>query len=230
MRRIGTLRYSAVELLAALILLFLATPFVEDMPQGEQIEAGLLTVVMISAGLAVGGKRRVLAIAALLLVPTLLAQWTHHLFPLLISPVAHLVMGILFMGFVVSHLLRFILLGSRVNAEVLCAGISVYLLIGLLWTLAYMLVGQLSTGAFNFVNDPDKERTMTSFNAFYFSFTTLSTVGFGDITPVSKVARTLAILEAITGMFYVAILISRLVSMYAPAAAAAAESETDSEP
>jgi hypothetical protein len=57
---------------------------------------------------------------------------------------------------------------------------------------------------------------MTSFNAFYFRFTTMSTVGFGDITPVSKVARTLAVLEAITGMFYVAVLISRLVAMYSP--------------
>jgi hypothetical protein len=230
MRRIGTMRYSAVELLAALILFFLATPFVEDMPQGEHIEGGLLTLVMISAGLAVGGRRSVLLIAGLLLVPTLLAQWSHRLFPLLISPVAHLVMGMLFMGFVVSQLLRFILLGSRVNAEVLCAGISVYLMIGLLWAMAYMLTGQLSPGAFSFVNDPDNQRTMTSFNAFYFSFTTLSTVGFGDISPVSKVARTLAIMEAITGMFYVAILISRLVSMYAPAAATAAESETDIEP
>jgi voltage-gated potassium channel len=229
MHRLGTMRYSAIELLAALIVLFLATPFVEDMDQGEHIEEGLLTLVLISAGLAVGGKRSVLAIAALLLVPTLIAQWSHHLFPELVKPVAHLVMGMLFMGFVLTHLLRFILLGSRVNAEVLCAGISVYLLIGLLWTMAYMLTGHLSPGAYSFVNNPDKQRTMDSFNAFYFSFTTLSTVGFGDITPVSKVARTLAIMEAITGMFYVAILISRLVSMYAPGAAAA-ESEPDSEP
>jgi hypothetical protein len=225
--RIGTMRYSSIELLAALIVLFFATPFVEDMQYGEDIEAGLFTIVMISAGLAVGAQRRILLIAGMLLVPTLIAQWSHHLFPRLVTPVAHLVMGILFMGFVVTHLLRHILLGSRVNAEVLCAGISVYLLIGLLWALAYMLTGHLSADAFTFVNGPDKERTMTSFNAFYFSFTTLSTVGFGDITPVSKVARTLAIMEAITGMFYVAILISRLVSMYTPSAAAATESRSD---
>jgi hypothetical protein len=55
---------------------------------------------------------------------------------------------------------------------------------------------------------------MEGFNAFYFSFITLSTVGFGDITPVSKVARTLAAMEAITGLFYVAVLISRLVALY----------------
>ena len=55
---------------------------------------------------------------------------------------------------------------------------------------------------------------MNGFNGFYFSFITLSTVGYGDITPVSKVARMLAAMEAMTGLFYVAILIARLVSLY----------------
>ncbi len=224
---IGAMRYSSIELLAALVLLIMVTPFVEDMKHGSQIEAVMLSVVMISAGLAVGGRSDMMIIAALLLVPTLLAQWTHHFFPHFVSPVAHLMLGMLFMGFVAGNLLRFILRAPRVDSEVMCAGISVYLMIGLMWALAYMLTTHLSTGAFTFVNDPDQERTMTSFNAFYFSFTTLSTVGFGDITPVSKVARTLAIMEAITGMFYMAILISRLVSMYAPAAAAAAKPDQE---
>jgi hypothetical protein len=52
------------------------------------------------------------------------------------------------------------------------------------------------------------------YDAFYFSYTTLITIGFGDITPLSRVARMLAILEGMTGMFYVVTLISRLVSMY----------------
>jgi uncharacterized membrane protein len=55
---------------------------------------------------------------------------------------------------------------------------------------------------------------MDGFNAFYFSFITLCTVGYGDVTPVSKGARMLAVVEAITGLFYVAVLISRLVAVY----------------
>ena len=55
---------------------------------------------------------------------------------------------------------------------------------------------------------------MKGFNALYFSFTTLSTVGFGDIVPVSGAARMLAIVEAVFGMFYVTLLIARLVSLY----------------
>lgn len=55
---------------------------------------------------------------------------------------------------------------------------------------------------------------MNGFTGFYFSFITLSTVGYGDITPVSRIARWLAALEAMTGLLYVAVLISRLVALY----------------
>ncbi len=55
---------------------------------------------------------------------------------------------------------------------------------------------------------------MAGFNAFYFSFITLSTVGYGDITPASRIARWLAAMEAITGSLYVAVLIARLVALY----------------
>jgi ion channel len=55
---------------------------------------------------------------------------------------------------------------------------------------------------------------MNGFNAFYFSFVTLSTAGYGDIVPVSRMARMLAVMESVTGLFYVAILIARLVTMY----------------
>ena len=55
---------------------------------------------------------------------------------------------------------------------------------------------------------------MNGFNGFYFSFITLRTVGYGDITPASRIARRLAAMEAMTGLLYVAILIARLVSLY----------------
>jgi hypothetical protein len=120
-------------------------------------------------------------------------------------------------------MLGFIMKAPRVNTEVLSAGIVVFLMIGLIWAFGYLMIGDLSPDAFSFNTDPHDPRVMTRFNAFYFSFATLSSNGFGDITPVSKVARTLAVMESMTGMFYVAILISRLVSMYAPAVLAATE-------
>jgi hypothetical protein len=76
------------------------------------------------------------------------------------------------------------------------------------------MVAQLNPAAFNLPATPGGTSTMTGFNGFYFSFMTLCTVGYGDITPVSKSARMLAVLEAIVGLFYVAVLISRLVAVY----------------
>ncbi len=213
-RRFGVWRYSAIELLAALILLLAVMPFLESSPRGELIEAALLTLVLVTAGLAVGGRSQTLWAAMLLLLPTLIAKWTQHLCPHLLSPLVPLVLSMIFTGYVAANILRFILRASLVNAEVICAGISVYILTGLLWAFGYVLVYQLTPAAFSIHTDPHDPLAMTSFNAFYFSICTLSTVGFGDITPVSKVARTLAFMEAMTGVFYVAILISRLVSMY----------------
>jgi hypothetical protein len=76
------------------------------------------------------------------------------------------------------------------------------------------MVARLNPAAFNLPAGAGPATTMAGFNAFYFSFMTLCTVGYGDITPVSKGARMLAVMEAIAGLFYVAVLISRLVAIY----------------
>jgi hypothetical protein len=90
-------------------------------------------------------------------------------------------------------------------------------MLGLMWTVAYWLVDQLTPGgAFSF-NTNRGTQTMNGFTGFYFSFITLSTVGYGDITPVSRAARWLAAMEAMTGLLYVAVLIARLVSLYSSA-------------
>ena len=210
-------RYSAVELLVTLGLLFVTSPFVEDLPQGDQIEALLLTLVMVSAVIAVGGQRKTLIIALMLLVPALAGKWLNRFRPDLLHPAIFLVASTLFFGFVVAQLLRFIVLARRVDANVLCAGVAGFLLLGLLWMPAYAAIARLNPHAFSLPSTPGAPATLDGFSAFYFSFITLCTVGYGDIAPVSKVARMLAVLEAITGLFYMAVLISRLVSVYSTA-------------
>jgi hypothetical protein len=210
-----TPRFSATGLLLALLLLFLATPFVEDMRFGDLIEAVLVTLVMVAALFAVGRGRAALWVGLALVIPALAGKWLNHFRPDLVPAAVFLLLGLVFMGFVVGCLLRSIVRASRVTFEVLCAGISAYLLLGLLWVFAYGLVGGLDHSAFVFSVGPAGTQTMSGFNAFYFSFTTLTTAGYGDITPVSKPARMLAALEMIVGVLYVAVLISRLVALHA---------------
>jgi hypothetical protein len=206
-------RFSTVELLIALALLFFFFPFVEEIKDGDVIVSILLSLVLLSAVLAVADRKRVFFIALVLAIPAIAGRWISHFRPDLVPPPVFLTAGLVLIAFVVANLLRFVLRAPSVNVEVLCASISAYLMLGLLWTVAYWLVDQLTPGAFAFNGNAERQ-SIRGFNAFYFSFVTLSTVGYGDITPVSKVARMLAAMEAITGLLYVAVLIARLVALY----------------
>ena len=150
----------------------------------------------------------------MLAIPAIAGRWINHFRPDLVPPAVFLVAGLVLIAFVVAHLLRFILRAPVVTVEVLCASISAYLMLGLMWTMAYWLVDQLTPGgAFSF-NTKAGAASIEGFSGFYFSFITLSTVGYGDITPVSRIARWLAAMEAMTGSLYVAVLIARLVALY----------------
>ena len=150
----------------------------------------------------------------LLATPAIAGRWINHFRPDLVPQPVFLVSGLVLIAFVVMNLLRFVLRAPSVNGEVLCASISAYLMLGLIWTIAYWLVAKVTPNAFAFNTGTGTRESMDGFNAFYFSFITLSTVGYGDITPVSKIARWLAATEAMTGLLYVTVLIARLVALY----------------
>src|SRR5216110_620981 len=207
-------RFSTVQLLIALALFFIWAPFVEEIEGGELIVSGLFSLVLVAGVLAVADRKRVLVIALVLAIPAIAGRWINHFRPDLIPPAVFLVAGLVSIAFVVGNLLRFVLRAPSVNTEVLCASISAYLMLGLMWTMAYWLVDQLTPGgAFSFNTNAGRQ-SMNGFNALYFSFVTLSTVGYGDITPLSRIARWLAALEAMTGLLYMTVLIARLVALY----------------
>ncbi len=209
-RRVG-LRVSAGGFLAALVLMLVASPFVEGLKQGQLYEAVLFTVVMCT-GLVASGSRRRLAFA--LASFALAAIWLNQLWPRVCPTLIFILPGMAFLVVVTASLLRFVLRVKKVDAEVLCAGISVYLILGLLWGLAYTLVAQVDPNAFSFSTPSETAAMMSGFTSIYFSFITLATLGYGDITPATNVARMLAMLEAMTGTLFVGVMIARLVSLY----------------
>ena len=176
-------------------------PFVEEIKGGDLIVSILFSLVLLAAVLAVADRKSVLVIAIVLAIPAIAGRWINHFRPDLVPPAVFLVAGIVLIAFVVAHLLGFILRAPVVTTEVLCASISAYLMFGLMWTMAYWLVDRLTPGgAFSF-NTNAGPRSIEGFSGFYFSFITLSTVGYGDITPVSRLARWLAAMEAMTARF-----------------------------
>ncbi len=114
-------------------------------------------------------------------------------------------------------LARWLIRAVHVNTEVLCAAICGYLLLGVWWTGLYAIVRALTLHLHP--NDPSPfisstASQLTLSDLLYFSYTTLTTTGFGDIVPRTPTVRMLAVLEAIVGLFYNTIVIARFVGLY----------------
>ncbi|HEX4072316.1 MAG TPA: potassium channel family protein [Planctomycetaceae bacterium] len=208
-------QWSAVEFLIAMIVFLCASPFIVEIRHGREIEAVLLTLVLASAALAVSERRSIRITAIVLAVPAIASRWVHYYRPDLLPITASLSAAMLFLGFVLVQYFRYILRAPIVNLTVICAGVSTYLMLGMLWTMAYMMLTSIRPDSFALNTKPLQAGAMTGFDAFYFSFVTLSTVGYGDIVPVTRAARMLAVMESTTGTLFVAILIARLVAIHA---------------
>jgi amino acid transporter len=124
------------------------------------------------------------------------------------------ILWLLFLALVTWYQLRALLRQKEVTSETISMSICVYLLLGFTWGLFYIVIYQLQPDAFNFnsAKVPSEEQVLPVL--LYFSLTTLSTIGFGDIVPLTLQVRYTAVAEGITGQFYLAILVARLVSLH----------------
>lgn len=114
-----------------------------------------------------------------------------------------------FLGLSIYLILYNIFPSQTVKSDTIKGGICVYLLIGFFWATLYNIVYNFDPNSFRSLSNIDKQA-----NLIYFSFTTLTTTGYGDIAPASAIARAFANVEAIIGVMYPAIFIARLVGLY----------------
>jgi len=130
------------------------------------------------------------------------------------------VIDAIFLSFVIVLVLKSIFLAKRVTFDTICASVCIYLLFGVLWAVAYSLIEVLIPGSFALSVDetvgPEIMRMTAqySFNALHYSFVTLTTLGYGDITPVSPLACMFSDIEAVVGQIYLAVLIARLIGIH----------------
>lgn len=117
-----------------------------------------------------------------------------------------------FMLVAITYTLRQVATGTNINANRLIGAICVYLLLGVIWAMTYTLIELLTPGSFSGFS-PMREAGWDS-EWLYFSFVTMTTLGYGDVLPVSAIARAFAYLQAVFGQFYVAMLVAGLVSAY----------------
>ena len=112
----------------------------------------------------------------------------------------------------INNALRQVVYGVEMNANRLYGAVCVYLMIGLLWSMMFMILQDIDPNSFggNLASNPEEAQV----DWLYYSFVTLTTLGYGDILPLSAPARALAYVEAIVGVFYMAMLVAALVSGY----------------
>ena len=211
----GLFRGAVYQFVGSMVALFVIMPFADNTEGGMVVETILTTIVLASAVLAVGARRQTLVTAMALAIPAITTRWLNFAAPDLLHHGVHAVTSLLCIVFIIYEMLRYIARAPQVDSEVLGAAIGTYLLMVALFANAYALVAVTDPAAFAFTTSSSPAPpTMVGFTALYFSAVTLSTVGYGDIVPASNVARMLAMLEAMVGVFYVAMLMARLVSGY----------------
>ena len=123
----------------------------------------------------------------------------------------HLLILTLFYAWATWLAARQVLFTGPIDGNKIVGAICIYLLIGLVWTLSYLFIAQAIPDAFNGLEQAVWYDNFA--DAAYYSFVTLTTLGYGDISPVIPVARFLVFMEAIVGVFYMAILVASLIGI-----------------
>ena len=168
-------------------------------------------VLVAGMGAALRSRRFRWLVAALVGV-SLIVRWASHVYPSLTlaraESASSLVWGLVLAGLVLVQVYR----PGPINLHRVQGAIAVYVMLAFIWAHAYKVLVLGDPGAFNFSTAGMSPQSLTH-RLSYFSVVTLTTVGYGDIVPVSPVARALATLEALTGQLFPAVLLARLVSL-----------------
>ena len=198
-------------LFLALLALLVSMPFLAETASGRWILTFANAFVLVTAVAAVGRSRMSFVIAFFLALPALVFR----LVATELSSPGYFALAwgcnAVFYTFTVANLLHYVLRRDMMTADKLYGAVSAYMLVAILWAFLYGVLQYFYPGAYAVGGMP---QALDVGELIYFSFTALTTAGFGDITPALIQSRFLTILEMVTGVMYVAILIARLTGVY----------------
>lgn len=201
------------SLLLFLLLIFFLSPFLGSL--AEFLISVFFALLLISGTANITERKIFRWIAATVAGSTILFNILQEIRPGPLMNCLWQLSGVIYLFLLIYVVLLQVFRDGPVTSHRVQGAIAVYLLIGITWTFIYELIDQCIPGAFSFPQSmkdlpggPDHRSSMT-----YFSFVTMTTLGYGDILPVSPVARVFVITEALIGQLYPATLLARLVSL-----------------
>lgn len=203
-------------LLGILVVTMVVHPLVSEFALVRLAVQVLITLVYLGSLYAVLDRPRVRVLVGVLVAVGIAMRW----WPL-VHPVAdgfhagYYLLQSLFLGITALVILERVLRGKRVTTNTLTGAANVYLLFALVWASLFSALEILRPGSFHPQIPSIAEMGAGLYQHFlYFSLVTLSTLGYGDVAPISQAARSLAAVEAVFGQLYLAILLGRLVGLH----------------
>ena len=150
------------------------------------------------------------------MLPAFITGWTVLFIPSITLEITIRFFVLSFFIFTISVLIKNVFFREKISRDLIFGAICIYILIGIAWAQIYALIEIFIPTSFphNFNLLGPRDATSQSEYFIYFSFVTLTTLGYGDINPISSPARFFSILEALTGQLYIATAITRTVSLY----------------
>jgi len=220
MIRFLSIRFKFRTLLILLFALAIMDPILKEFGNSGLMFLDILsTVALLTALYSVSGNRRLLTTGIILVIPIFLlglsnyAKTNFHLTLLVFT------LAITFFALVGISILIHIMAEEKVTVDLIYGSACVYLLIGFAWAIIYGFIEVLLQGSFKIdgtlMGHPDLLGQYSFLNEklVYFSFVTLTTLGYGDVIPMTGPAKTAATLEAVVGQLYIALLVARLVGL-----------------
>ena len=203
--------YKYEILLAAQLLLSFVSPLFSSTPFSSTVLDLTISVVFITAIYVISSTRKHFIIGMILMVPTLILTWGVKIYHQETLELIALFGSVFFFCYIAWLILVDIFRTRMITFDIIAAGISVYLFFGNICGFIYAIISRLDPNAFSI---PDVTASYVGdsignvSSAMYFSFVTLTTLGYGDITPINEFARSLAYLEAAMGQIYLTVLIA----------------------
>ena len=214
-------------LLCGLVVMIFASPITSVLRDGQPptlfyrllVLVGF-TVILLSSLFAVSGSKRHLIVAALLSVPPVICQSIHAVRPNEQLSAFGYGFTILFLAYIIALVIRALFQQRTITADLICASLCAYLLLGVCWAFVYAFIECQMPGSFHMsdvhlaeAESLEVSRAHLGF-AMYYSFVTLSTLGSGDVIPVNSISRVFSYSEAVAGQVYLAVLVARLVGLH----------------